>query len=124
MSDPRPEPESAPDFPRRASRIGFELPVRCSLSLTRSTVMLKDMNRFGARIEGIDAGRVGEPITLLLPGQAARMAFIVWSRGMSSGLEFADPLHEGVFETLIRDYAITKAVSPTAHGPIPTPMAA
>ena len=38
---------------RRAPRIGFELMVRCSHGPTRTTVMLKDMTRFGARIEGL-----------------------------------------------------------------------
>lgn len=91
---------------RRAARIGFELPVRCKHGLTRSTVMLKDMTRYGARIEGLVAPVEGEPVSLMLPGEPARMAFVMWSSGRAAGLEFGDPLPQGVFDTLIRDYAI------------------
>jgi hypothetical protein len=94
---------------RRAPRVGFELPVRCKHGLVRSTVMLKDMTRFGARIEGISDTALGEAITLLLPGQPARMAFVMWIQGKTSGLEFGDPLPEDTFDTLIRDYAIGRA---------------
>ncbi|EGD57439.1 hypothetical protein Y88_3749 [Novosphingobium nitrogenifigens DSM 19370] len=111
VSDTFPAPDT---FRRRAPRVGFELPVRCKHGLVRSTVMLKDMTRFGARIEGVELPRLGEPITLLLPGQAARMAFVVWARGRTSGLEFGDPLHQQVFDDLIRDYAIGTAMSSTA----------
>jgi hypothetical protein len=106
---------------RRAPRVGFELPVRCKHGLTRFTAMLKDMTRFGARIEGIDATEVGEAITLLLPGQAARMAFVVWINGKTSGLEFGDPLAPEMFDTLIGDYAIGHAPQPA---PPPRPIRA
>jgi hypothetical protein len=80
--------------------------------------MLKDMTRFGARIEGVELPRLGEPITLLLPGQAARMAFVVWARGRTSGLEFGDPLHQQVFDDLIRDYAIGTAMISTGSSAV------
>ena len=76
---------------RRAVRVGFELMVRCKVGALRSTVMLKDMTRSGARIEGLDHPHEGEAISLILPGQAPRLAFVMWSRGGASGLEFADP---------------------------------
>jgi len=107
---------------RRAPRVGFELPVRCKHGLVRSTVMLKDMTRFGARIEGIDATEVGEAITLLLPGQAALMAFVVWISGKTSGLEFGAPLACDTFDTLISDYAIGLAPQPAP--PVRTTRAA
>lgn len=98
------DPTSA--IQRRAARIGFELPVRCKHGLTRSTVMLKDMTRFGARIEGLIAPIEGELVSLLLPDEPARMAFVMWSSGRSAGVEFGDPLPQRVFDALIRDYAI------------------
>ena len=97
---------------RRAPRVGFELPVRCKNGLSRTTVMLKDMTRFGARIEGINATEIGEAITLLLPGQSALTAFIVWIHGRTSGLEFAAPLLPETFDTLISDYAIGRTPPP------------
>lgn len=91
---------------RRAKRVGFELPVRCKHGLVRSTVMLKDLTTHGARIEGIPPQRIGESITLFLPGLAPKIAFVMWSETKTSGLEFELPLHENVFATLVADYAI------------------
>ncbi|WP_225204535.1 hypothetical protein [Novosphingobium huizhouense] len=91
---------------RRVERIGFELPVRCKHGLVRSTVMLKDLTPYGARIDGLDKQRIGEPLTLFIPGLHAKTAFVVWSEPMSSGLEFDHPLHQAVFETLVSDFAI------------------
>jgi hypothetical protein len=96
---------------RRAPRVGFELPVRCKHGLVRSTVMLKDMTPFGARIEGINATEIGEAITLLLPGQSPLTAFVVWIHGTTSGLEFGAPLPDETFDALISDYAIGHAPS-------------
>jgi hypothetical protein len=92
--------------PRRAKRIGFELPVRCKHGLVRSTVMLKDLTTHGARIEGIPKQRIGESILLFLPDLSPKTAFVVWSEEKTSGLEFELPLHENVFATLVADYAI------------------
>lgn len=92
---------------RRAARIGVELPVRCKHGLTRSTVMLKDLTPFGARIEGIGLQREGESVTLMLPGlDRAMTAFVVWSEPATSGLEFDIPLEQDDFARLIADYAI------------------
>ncbi len=91
---------------RRAKRVGFELPVRCKHGLVRSTVMLKDMTTHGARIEGIPRQRIGESITLFLPELAPKLAFVVWSKDKTSGLEFELPLHENVFANLVADFAI------------------
>ncbi|MFM9935253.1 MAG: PilZ domain-containing protein [Novosphingobium sp.] len=91
---------------RRARRVGFEIPVRCKHGLVRSTVMLKDLTTHGARIEGIPPQRIGESITLFLPGLAPKIAFVIWSHDKTSGLEFELPLHENVFATLVADFAI------------------
>ncbi|WP_353228447.1 PilZ domain-containing protein [Novosphingobium sp.] len=97
---------------RRAPRIGFELMVRCSHGPTRTTVMLKDMTRFGARIEGLASPEMGEAITLMLPGEPPRMAFVMWTRDRTSGLEFADALRVESFEAMIRDFAIGRQPAP------------
>lgn len=94
------------DAKRRAARVGIELPVRCKRGATRSTVMLKDLNPYGARIEGLEKLRVDEPIYLMLPGLQPKLAFVVWSRDRVSGLEFEHRLHDEVFETLVSEFAI------------------
>ena len=108
---------------RRAPRIGFELMVRCSHRSNRSTVLLKDMTRYGARIEGIAKLRLGEVVTLMLPGVAARMAFVMWTQGSSAGLEFGDPIEQGAFDAIIRDFAIGQ-VPPPPGEPSPFSVAA
>ncbi|MBB4615096.1 hypothetical protein [Novosphingobium taihuense] len=94
------------DAKRRAPRVGIELPVRCKRGAIRSTVMLKDLNPYGARIEGLEKLRVDEPIYLMLPGLQPKLAFVVWSRDRVSGLEFEHRLHDEVFETLVSEFAI------------------
>ena len=103
---------------RRAPRVGFELMVRCKHGLSRSTVMLKDMTNFGARIEGLDSPVEGEAISLMLPGEAPRLAFVIWSTGAAAGLEFADPLSAEVFEAMKRDHALGSQPLPALEPPL------
>lgn len=108
------------DAQRRASRVGIELPVRCKHGTKRSTVMLKDLNPYGARIEGLDKLRIDEPIYLMLPGLQPKLAFVVWSRDRVSGLEFEHRLHDAVFERLVSEFAIRHYRE--GHPPKPTPV--
>ena len=66
----------------------------------------KDMTTHGARIEGIPRQRIGDSVTLFLPDLAPKLAFVVWSKDKTSGLEFELPLHETVFANLVADFAI------------------
>ncbi len=91
---------------RRAPRVGIELPVRCKHGAGRSTVILKDLNQYGARIEGLEKLRIDESLQILLPGLQAKTAFVVWSRDKVSGLEFEHPLHDDVFQLLVSEFAI------------------
>jgi hypothetical protein len=107
------------DGRRRAPRVGIELMVRCKHGRVRSTVMLKDMTRFGARIEGLHALEEGEAISLMLPDEAPRLAFVMWTGAAVAGLEFADPLPPHRFDALIRDFAIGCQPAPVPPpGPI------
>lgn len=128
MPNPRREPTVASQFPellesqRRAMRVGVELPVRGKAGLIRSTFLLKDLTRFGARICGLGIQRVGEPITLLLPGSTrATTAFVMWANPQAAGLEFLEPLDEALFARLVEDYAMGRM---TDAAPVPPPLAA
>ncbi|WP_226016997.1 PilZ domain-containing protein [Novosphingobium sp. FKTRR1] len=116
MRTQSPEPQPAGSFhgiadgARRAPRVGVELPVRGKAGLMRSTFLLTDLTPQGARIGGIGIQRVGEPITLLLPGAARpTIAFVIWANPSTAGLEFLDPLDEELFASLVADYAIGQA---------------
>ena len=90
---------------RRSERVAFDLMVRYRLWAFRGTTMLKDMTPYGARIEGLSDIRLGDEITLMLPGLQPKSATVVWSQGRSAGVEFDHPLHGEVFKTLVKDYA-------------------
>ncbi len=109
---------------RRVARVGIELPVRCKRGTERSTVILKDLNPHGARIEGIAKLRIDEPIYLMLPGLQPKLAFVVWSRDKVSGLEFERPLHDDVFENLVSEFAIKHYRDAAAPKPHPVRHAA
>ncbi|MFY7838154.1 MAG: PilZ domain-containing protein [Novosphingobium sp.] len=112
------------DAKRRAARVGIELPVRCKHGTERSTVILKDLNQYGARIEGLEKLRIDEPIQLMLPGLQPKLAFVVWSRERVSGLEFERPLHDDVFESLVSEFAIKHYREAAASRPHPIRHAA
>ena len=109
---------------RRAPRVGIELPVRCKHGTERSTIILKDLNQYGARIEGLENLRIDDTLRLMLPGLRPKMAFVVWSRDRVSGLEFEHPLHDAVFESLVSDFAIRHYREAQTQKPTPMRRAA
>ncbi len=105
---------------RRSERIAFDLMVKYRLWGFRGTIMLKDMTPFGARVEGLSDVRMGDAITLLLPGLQPKLSTVVWQDGSSAGVEFDHPLHGAVFKELVRDYARSRP----SYEPVPLPMPA
>lgn len=105
---------------RRAERIAFDMMVKYRLWGFRGTIMLKDMTPFGARVEGLSDVRMGDAITLLLPGLQPKLSTVVWQDGSSAGVEFDHPLHGAVFKELVRDYARSRP----SFEPVPMPMPA
>lgn len=103
---------------RRAERIAFDLMVKYRLWGFRGTIMLKDMTPYGARIEGLADVRMGDAITLLLPGLQPKLSTVVWQDGSSAGVEFDHPLHGEVFKELVRDYARSRP----AYEPMTVPQ--
>ena len=94
---------------RRAERVACDLLVRYAWKGLRATVMLKDLTRFGARIEGIAALRQGDGLTLLLPALPATDATVAWTAGSTAGLLFERPLDHAEFAALLRDFACGRA---------------
>jgi hypothetical protein len=103
---------------RRARRIAFDLLVRFRLWGSRGTTVLEDLTPYGARIERLGHVRIGDHITLHLPGLQPKIAAIAWIDGQAAGLEFDHPLHGTVFQQLVRDYAQPR---PT-YQPAPLPF--
>lgn len=92
-------------FGRREPRERVEMLARFRRTIASSTVMLKDLTRFGARIEGIAGLETDEAVSLSLPGLRPALAFVVWSNAHCAGLEFAHPLDELVYNDLVRRHA-------------------
>jgi len=107
---------------RTAERHAVELLVRYAWKGLRATVMLRDLTRFGARIEGMEALRKGDGLTLFLPGLPPCDATVAWAMGRAAGLSFDTPLALAGLETLVRDYA-PASVQPFTPASLPRPAA-
>lgn len=91
---------------RREDREAVEMLAKFRRGLVSITVMLKDLTRFGARIEGVGHLDTDEAVSLALPGCRPAMAFVAWSNEHCAGLEFADPLDDQVFAELVSHYRL------------------
>ena len=95
-----------PPIERRATREQVEMLAKFRRGLVSCTVMLKDLTRFGARIEGVGRLDTDEAVSLALPGCRPAMAFVAWANEHCAGLEFADPLDGRTFSDLVRHYGL------------------
>lgn len=105
-----PDPAATPSltFPgdRRQQREQVEMMAKFRRDLVSSTVMLKDLTRFGAKVEGIGLLETDEAVSLALPGCRPSMAFVAWANDHCAGLEFAEPLENTVFADLVAQYGL------------------
>ena len=90
---------------RRAPRIAFDMLVRYAWRGQRATALVKDLTRFGARIEGLQGLRKGDWLTVLLPDLQPIDAEVAWAEGQSAGLAFADAVPASPFDELVRNFA-------------------
>ena len=106
-------PFSLPES-RRETRQEVEMFAHLQRDAHRFTVMLKDLTRHGARIEGVSGLVEDEAVSLALPGRKSALAFVAWSNEHCAGLEFADPLCVEVFDELVGDFAVNRSPAPEA----------
>ncbi|HUD30194.1 MAG TPA: PilZ domain-containing protein [Novosphingobium sp.] len=92
---------------RAFHRQQVEMMARFRRDIASTTVMLKDLTRFGARVEGVGALEVDETITLSLPGCRPSLAFVAWANAHCAGLEFAEPLPDPLFGELVARYGLS-----------------
>lgn len=91
---------------RREQREQVEMMAKFRRDIASSTVLLKDLTRFGARIEGVGPLERDEAVSLALPGCRPSMAFVAWANEHCAGLEFAEPLENAVFAHLVAEYGL------------------
>lgn len=112
----KPDPGAAhPE--RRQARARVEMIARFRRDIASSSVMLKDLTRFGARIEGVGPLEPDEAVSLALPGLRPSMAFVCWANDHCAGLEFAQPLDTTVFTDLVARYGLGQVATPPAARP-------
>ncbi|MBC2668928.1 PilZ domain-containing protein [Novosphingobium piscinae] len=90
---------------RRAERVACDMLVRYAWRGHRATALVKDLTRYGARIEGVNGLRPGDWLTVLLPEVRAIDAEIAWVEGSSAGLAFASAVPAQAFTELVRNFA-------------------
>ncbi|MBS0254772.1 MAG: hypothetical protein JSS36_06065 [Proteobacteria bacterium] len=93
----------------RGQRIAFDVAVRYRQGSSRATVLLRNLTREGARIEGVGHLRVGDVAMIQLPGLAPKAAKVAWRREHAAGFEFERPLHPDIFDKLVEKHAIPRA---------------
>lgn len=104
--------QAAPKWVRRAERHAIDLLARYAWKGLRGTVLLKDLTCDGARIEGLEALRQGDGLTLLLPDAPPVEATVAWAIGRAAGLRFDEAIAPEELVRIVRDFA------PAATGPL------
>lgn len=97
--------EATARWVRRADRHAIDLLARFAWKGLRGTVLLKDLTADGARIEGLEALRQGDGLTLLLPDAPPVEATVCWALGRAAGLRFDEAIASDELARIIRDFA-------------------
>jgi len=97
--------EARARWARRAERHAVDLLARYAWKGLRGTVLLKDLTCDGARIEGLEALRQGDGLTLLLPDAPPVEATVAWAIGRAAGLRFDEPIAPEELVRIVRDFA-------------------
>lgn len=92
-------------FQRRTDRRQVEMIAHLRHDARTILVMLKDLTRFGARIDCAARLNVDEAVSLTMPGGRPALAFVAWSKDHSAGLEFAQPLPMHSLDLLVEAFA-------------------
>lgn len=102
---------------RRQARAQVEMLAHFRRDGISMTVVLKDLTRYGTRIEGVGALEADEVVTLGLPGCRPFIAFVAWANAHCAGLEFVEPLPEDLFRDLVGQYGMSNEIPP-----VPAPV--
>lgn len=107
--------QSLPDIDRRHSRAQVEMLARFRRGVISTTVVLKDLTPFGAKVEGIGPLEADEVVTLTLPECRPTLAFVAWANDHGAGLEFVQPLGDALFAELVSQYGLTSDALPPSQ---------
>lgn len=93
---------------RREIRQQVEMLARFRHGVSTVTVMLKDLTRHGAKLEGVANLKKDEAVDLALPGMKPKLSFVAWANDHCAGLEFAEPLPVEDFDALVRSHGLNQ----------------
>lgn len=90
---------------RRAERLGVQMlaALRASGS-TKFSVDVIDMSLVGFRFDSAAHLNIGDRVWLTVPGMAGLESVVVWRDRHHYGCGFASPLHNAVFDHIIRHF--------------------
>jgi PilZ domain len=98
-------PTFAPETTSNRASRRAELCIRCEVRQgTRpwQTVVLEDLSAKGFRISGLAHADPAKSLSIRLPRMQLLTARLCWAAGTVVGCEFNAPLHEAVFDHLVR----------------------
>ena len=95
---------------RDAPRGSFSVVVQCRTGQNRFTAEALDLSQTGIRIRTLNPLRVGTSQWVKVDGLEALETSVVWTSGFISGCRFVQPLHQAVYDRLL------KGVPPAPEG--------
>ena len=95
-------PDQDPAEGRNAERIGVTIRAQVRAGTDKMTIDVTDLSRTGFQIETVHRLALESKVYLVIPGLSGFEAVVKWSRRDLYGCAFVSPLHEAVFDNLLR----------------------
>ncbi len=89
---------------RRSERVSFDAEVQFRAGTRRANVRVRDISKFGARVQGVFLVHEEDHFFIKLPGMESIEARVAWVEDFEFGCEFMKPLNDVVLEALIRQH--------------------
>ncbi|MDO7843235.1 PilZ domain-containing protein [Sphingomonas immobilis] len=96
MSDPE-----APEG-RAANRVGVTIRAQVRAGTNKMTIDVTDLSRTGFQIETVHRLAPDSKVYLVIPGLSGLEATVKWNRKDLYGCAFVAPLHEAIFDSLVK----------------------
>ena len=91
---------SAPE--RKAERVSLAAEVQLRSGTRKALVKVHNLSTTGARIAVAQMLRADDQVYLKLPGLEPIEARVVWVDSFEAGCQFVRPLHQAMFEAVVR----------------------
>ncbi len=99
---------------RRVARSDVEMPAKIERDGPRSLCRISDLSTAGARLITYGPLEKHALIMLTLPGQAGRLARVVWANEFEAGCAFDEPLDDQALKALVSRYGFSPSLPEVA----------